>query len=570
MDAGDLSDATRIFKQAMETAKRDHDAEAEQGAKLGLAAVEMQNSYTIEHALGTLEDISAHPVSSEIEASAWMLRGHIYRQRRFQKKAIDAYQRSFAAAPKPSPLANAARRHLDTLGSAPDAEVLADVAAGNVHLLYPHRSVMVGSVDFGVATSEDASRVELFLDDARVAELTRRPFRAKVNLGGAPHVHTIRAVVWDAEERQVGSETVTLNDRAVSLGVNIVAPVDDRVASKTTVEVSPRVPEGKKLAGVDLYWNETKVATLTDAPFRYELTLPSKSASGFIRAVARDDSGGTAEDAKLINASGRSEEVGVEAVQVYAIVQEHGRNVDGLQSSDFLVKEDGRPVTAQVQSGSADPISIGLALDTSASMKISMMDVADYANEFVHGALGPADQTFVVAFDEQPRLLQPLTSDRDRVAASIDDVRASGGTAIWDAILYSLQQFRGVGGKRALVVFTDCFNNGGLATPAGVLQFAREVGVPLYIVHIFSSPGLSLDEPVLKKTAEATGGAFFRYARKADLPRIFAQIRDDTRGEYLLTYVSPADKSNRELRSISVEVPHRRVSVRATSAYYPR
>src|SRR4029077_15162569 len=132
----------------------------------------------------------------------------------------DAFQRAFNLAPKPSSLAEAARRHLDALGSEPLLEVQAGVAAGNVHILYPHRDVIVGSVSIGVATSEDAARVELFLDDARVAELTRRPFRAQGPLGPTPHVRVIRAVAWDAQEHQLGEEKITLNDRAVALGVH--------------------------------------------------------------------------------------------------------------------------------------------------------------------------------------------------------------------------------------------------------------------------------------------------------------------------------------------------------------
>jgi len=573
LDAGNVADATQIFRKASLMAKLENDQEAFQGAQLGAAAILLRSARDDKQlmvVMNVLEDVASHPVTTEMAASAWMLIGHVYRVEREKVKAVDAYQHAFATATKPSATADAARRLLDELGSEPESEVRADVAAGNVHLLYRHRGVMVGNVDFGLATSADTARVEVFLDDARVAELTRRPFRAKVALGGTPHVHTVRAVAWDAQERRLGEETVTLNDRAVALGVNIVAPRGDRVASRTTIEVSPRVPEGRRLAGVDLYWNETKLATLTEAPYRYDLTLPKLSAAGFIRAVAHDDSGATAEDAKLLNAAGGSEQVGVDAVQVYAIVQEQGRYLDGLISSDFLVKEDGRVVTAQVQSGSADPISIGLVLDTSGSMRVSMIDVIDYANEFVKGSLGAADQTFVVAFDEQPRLLQPLTSDRARVSSSIDDMRASGGTAIFDAILYSLQQFRGVPGKRALVVFTDCYNNAGSATPAGVLQYSREIGVPLYVVQLFTGGRLLSDQSTLRKVAEATGGAFFHFARKVDLPRIFAQIRDDTRGEYLLTYVSPGDQSSRELRKISVEVPGRKVTVRATSGYYPR
>src|SRR5216684_1926885 len=269
LDGGNVADAAQIFRKAESMAKLENDHEALQGAQLGTAAILLRSArYGKElfEAMNVLEDLAAHPVTPEIATSAWMLIGHVWRAEREGGKAIDAYQHAFAMATKPSSLADAARRFLDELGSEPESEVRADVAAGNVHLLYPHRGMMVGNVYFGMATSSDTARVEVFLDDARVAELTRRPFRAKVALGGTPHVHTVRAVAWDAQERQLGQETVTLNDRAVALGVNIVAPRGDRVASRTTVEVTPRVPEGRRLAGVDLYWNETKLATLTEAP----------------------------------------------------------------------------------------------------------------------------------------------------------------------------------------------------------------------------------------------------------------------------------------------------------------
>jgi len=575
LDAGASDTARNAYRQAYEAAKQNNDADMMQSAQLGIASLDVQYPATRQQAMGSLQKVADHPATNEIAAQVWLMLGNAYQNQRSMKQAVDAYQKSFAAAPKPSALAESSRRYLEALGSEPESELRADVGAGNVHILYPHREVMVDSVVFGIATSNDAARVDVFLDDARVAELTRRPFSTKVNLGPTPHVRTIRAVAFDAQERRLGEESITLNDRAVSLGINIVAPLGDSVASKTTVEMQPRVPQGIHLAGVDLYWNETKIATMTEAPFRHELILPSPSASGFIRAVVRADDGATAEDVKMINAGGSSEQVRVDAVRVYAIAQDRaGHYIDGLKAADFVVKEDGRPVTLHVQSASDDPVSIGLALDTSGSMRVAMTNVIDYANEFVLHSLGAADKTFVTAFDEQPRLVQPLTSNRKQLTEAIYDMQANGGTAIWDAILYSLQQFHDVPGKRALVVFTDCVNNAGTATAKADLQYAREVGVPVYVVQIFTGRHINLemtpDENSIKNLTESTGGAFFRFAGKKDLPRIFSQIRDDTRGQYLLTYVSPETKPNGELRRISVEVPGKPVIVRATSGYYPR
>ncbi|HXH91755.1 MAG TPA: VWA domain-containing protein, partial [Thermoanaerobaculia bacterium] len=569
LDAGAVTAAKDAFQLGYATAQKSNDIETMQRAQIGLAAIDLPS----QKAVRSLEEITEHPVTNEIAARAWMLLAHTYRQNRATKQAIDAYQKSFALAPKPSMLAEAARRHLETLGSEPVSETLAGVAAGNVHLLYPHKEMMVGSVTFGVATSADAARVDVYLDDARVAELTRQPFRTKVDLGMAPHVRVVRAVAFDAQERKLGEERVTLNDTAGALGISIVAPAGDTVQSRTAVEATARIPAGTTLDGVDLYWNETKIATLTAAPYRHELVLPSPSASGFIRVVAHASDGSTAEDVKMINAGGAAEQVRVDAVQVYAIVQDRsGHYVDGLKASDFVVKEDGRAVTPQLQSGSGDPISIGIALDTSASMQVVMNDVMDYANEFVVHSLGAADQTFVTAFDAEPHLVQPLTNNRKQLTNAIYDLHAAGGTAIWDAVLYSLQQFRGVGGKRALVVFTDGINNSGTASLRDDLKYAREVGVPVYFVQIYTGArglDMSFDETGIKNLTESTGGAYFRFAGKKDLPRLFSQIRDDTRGQYLLTYVSPSIAPRRNLRRINVEVPGKPVIVRATSGYYP-
>ena len=98
--------------------------------------------------------------------------------------------------------------------------------------------------------------------------------------------------------------------------------------------------------------------------------------------------------------------------------------------------------------------------------------------------------------------------------------------------------------------------------------------MPVYVVQIFTGIHrdlqMSFDENAIEHLTRATGGAFFRFTGKRDLPHLFSQILNDTRGQYLLTYVSPADKSNRDLRKISVEVPKRGLLVRATSGYYPK
>src|SRR5205823_2596369 len=104
-------------------------------------------------------------------------------------------------------------------------------------------------------------------------------------------------------------------------------------------------------------------------------------------------SGATAEDARLINASGAAEEVHVNAVELYAVTRQRG-----LTAADFIVKEDGQPVEVDLRGTPDDPITVGLLVDASSSMRSMMMDVLQDANEFITRALKPGDQVFVVAF----------------------------------------------------------------------------------------------------------------------------------------------------------------------------
>jgi VWFA-related protein len=572
------------YAEAEKLAREAHDDALAQAAKIGLATVaSLESNSTV--AIRLFREILARPARPVIGARAALLLGHELKMRGFRSEAIDAYQKSWQMAPKDSELANAARRFLEMMGSAPQSDVKAVVAAGDVRLLYPHRAVLAGDLEVSAAAPPAAARVDFFLDDARVAERTRQPFVATIGLGRVPRVHTIRAVAFDAHGTPLGEDAATINERATAFEVEIIAPRGSIVESKTVVEVKPHIPQGRRVETIDLYWNEKKLATLTAPPFRYTLTLPSPRAFGYIRAVARDATGATAEDAKLINSEGSAAEVRVDAVEIHAIVEERdGHNVEGLTAHDFEVKEDGVPVKVEVRNDANDPITVGMAVDVSGSMREAMSSVMDYATEFLNHSLSPGDQTFLVSFAESPELFQPLTSDFEHVSASILDMNAAGATALWDAVIFSLDQLRAVPGKRALLLFTDGVDNGSRSTAKAALEYAQEVGVPVYVVLLYTGPMPTFSvwngygsvtvrnrEEDIRALAEQTGGSLIRYPRQQDLPKLFQQVRDDTRGAYTLTFVSLSTKKRTEMRKLSVAVRGRRgVVVRAPSAYYPR
>jgi len=567
--SGELGPARVAYELAAGHAQKEHDALTEQRARLGSAGIDLTDPRKSLGAMRQVEAIANHPLSNDVGVTAWLLLGHEYKMKRRAHAAVDAYQNAWSLVEKPSPLADEVRHYLEMMGATPKSAAEAAAATGAVHLVFARQPVMVGKIDVTASAPPNTARVEFYLDGARVGEDASAPFEARIALGSAPRVHTIKAAAFDAKNLVLGEESATINEVVDALSVRVLAPAS--VESRATIVIEPRAPAGATIESVELYWRDRKLATLTAPPYRYELTLPSKRAAGYVRAVARDSSGATAEDLRMINAPA-AEEMSVNLVEVYAIVQERGgRNVEGLTARDFVVKEDGVPMEVELRGTPNDPIAVGFALDTSGSMRPLMVDVADYANEFVSGSLAAGDQAVVVAFAERPRVVQPLTADLKNVRASILDVEAGGGTSIWDSLIASLQQLRPVKGKRALLLFTDGADTTSSASADTALAVAREVGVPVYVFLMRSSGASPAANTLrLEKIANDTGGAMFKAPRKNDLPRLFAQIRDDTRGEYLLSYLSKSARPRTELRTISVSVPGRGVVVRAMSGYYPR
>jgi VWFA-related protein len=577
--AGVREKARTAFEFAEDISRREGDALLQQRAQLGLAALDVEDEQRFDAGMKRLSIIARNPLTPGIGANAWLLLGDSWSSHsRDPKRALEAYAEAYRLAPAGSRFSESARRSLDRMGAAPDQGKAAPAGGDPVHLIFGRREVMAGPLQVVATAPKNAARVDFLIDDARVTESDRPPFRATLQLGSTPRVHTLRAIAYDVRDRQLGEETVTINDRVERVAVQLVAPQADVIESQSVVEAVPRVPEGDVLEAVELFWNETKLATLHEPPFRTTLILPSRRASGYLRAVAVTHAGATAEDVKLINYPAASEVMRVDAVNVYAIVKDHsGHNVEGLRPEDFSVKDDGRPVEVSLRSAPGDPITVALALDTSGSMLAAMMNVADYARTFLRESLAPGDRTALITFDAEPHLVQPLTADLEHAGAEIFSARPHGATAVWDALAFSLQQLHGVDGKRALLVFTDGVDNGSRTTPAGVRELARETGVPVYIVLMFANArygdprpsALTNRERDYQQLARESGGAFFRMPKRADLPALFAQVRDDTRGEYLLSFVSKSVRPLGQTRTLDIEVPRRHVVIRAPSAYVP-
>jgi hypothetical protein len=135
-------------------------------------------------------------------------------------------------------------------------------------------------------------------------------------------------------------------------------------------------------------------------------------------------------------------------------------------------------------------------------------------------------------------------------------------------VTFALQQFRGVGGRRALVLLTDGHDGSNSQSTAACMRMAMETGVPIYIVVPYAYRGARTGNGLLGISA-ATGGLQFPAARPEEMPSIFRRIREEVMGQYLLSLTGAA--GNGEWRRLEVAVArHEAAKVRTIGGYYAR
>jgi Ca-activated chloride channel family protein len=421
---------------------------------------------------------------------------------------------------------------------------------------------VTGRTEFIVEADPGIARVEVSLDDVPVAQDEERPFRLKVDVGPLAVTRTLKAVGLNDSGDRIGEAFLTINDSVEAFRVSINAPAETFVSGDQEIQLEVQTPPMRTLERVELYWKETRIATLTAAPFRRKYAFPTEF--GYLRAVAVLDDGSTAEDARIFNAEGVGESVDVRAVALLATVtDDEGKRIEGLTEKDFEILDEGTPVSATVRHATDTPVTIGIAIDTSSSMRTWLFEALEIASGFVRSGEGTDDRMFVTAFDEGPRLVHEVTTDAGSLLQRILDLQANGGTSIFDGVVFALQQFQNVPGRKALLVISDGKEGMSTQTANGAIRTARAAAIPIFTL---GPPG-----PIgqtMRTLADATGGVAFG-PRKTDLPAIFARIRDDVRGQYLITFEPHGVKAG-TWRNLRVRARRADLKVRTVSGYYAR
>jgi Ca-activated chloride channel family protein len=450
------------------------------------------------------------------------------------------------------------------------AEANAAIANGEttLQIVPPHGELQAGMVRFDTMTTGDITQVTFALDGKPVLTKKKPPFSVELDLGSLPRPRTLTATAFDAAGAQLASDDMVINAAPNRFRVKLLDPrKGQHYESSLLARAEVAVPEGENVDHVDIFLNETLVATLYQPPFVQPVVLPKDKSIAYVRAQAFLTDGNSTEDLVFVNAPDNLEQVDISFVELYTSVYDRqGHPVSDLQEKDVSVSEDGvKQQIARFERVTDLPIHATVALDVSASMAPQLEQARDAALHFLQQTIRPKDRAAIVTFNDRPYLAVKFSKDMAQLAGGLAGLKAERGTSLYDTIVFCLYYFNGVKGQRAILLLSDGKDEGSRFTYDDALDYARRAGVTIYSIGL----GGDVDKKKLERLSEETGGRAFFVQNAGELTPIYAKIQDELRSKYLIAYQSTNTSGSDEFRTIELKTSKPGIEVKTMRGYYP-
>jgi Ca-activated chloride channel family protein len=262
---------------------------------------------------------------------------------------------------------------------------------------------------------------------------------------------------------------------------------------------------------------------------------------------------------------------------VFTVTDKKGRRITDLKQADFRVVDDNKP-PEQIRSFHAEtnlPLQVGLLIDASNSVRDRFKFEQESAIEFLNQTIHPQkDQAFVIGFDVTPEVTQDFTDNTEALAHGVHELRPGGGTALYDALYYAcrdklLKTSKGLTVRRAIILLTDGDDNQSHVTREEAIEMAQRAEAIVYTISTNVSGTKGPGDKVLERIADATGGRAFFPFQIREVADAFAQIQDELRSQYAVSY-KPADlKHDGRYRTIEIVANDRKnLRVRSRRGWY--
>ncbi len=263
-----------------------------------------------------------------------------------------------------------------------------------------------------------------------------------------------------------------------------------------------------------------------------------------------------------------------------SVLDGNGRVVQTLDRDVFHVYEDGVPQNIVSFRHEDLPVSLGILIDSSGSMYDKRAAVGKAALDLIRLS-NPKDEAFLVDFSFEAYIDQDFTSDIHKLEAGLSYVKASGGTAIYDAVVASADYLtrNAKQPKQVLLIVTDGDDNASTSSLEDAIKRVQELDGPtVYCIGLLFGPDEDKRESrharrVLQSLAEQTGGIAY-FPRKLDeVDQIAGEVAADIRQQYTISYQPTKPARLGGYRQVHVDAKSKnfsRLTVRTRSGYFPK
>jgi Ca-activated chloride channel homolog len=250
------------------------------------------------------------------------------------------------------------------------------------------------------------------------------------------------------------------------------------------------------------------------------------------------------------------------------------RYVSGLTREQFSVYDNGRPVPVEIFSSEDTPVTVGLVIDASSSMRRKLGDVIAAAMAFAQ-ASNPDDEVFALYFNDDVRDTVPdqrflLAGDLRGLSTALTSLVAEGRTSLYDALIEGLDRLAaGSRPRKILLLVSDGGDNASTASLDKVLARARASNAAIYTIGVYEELDLDKNPRVLKALANATGGERFLPPSAGPLLQACQHIAREIRSGYTIGYVPPdRDGAFHRIRVEVIGPNKRKLNARTRPGYF--
>ena len=188
-----------------------------------------------------------------------------------------------------------------------------------------------------------------------------------------------------------------------------------------------------------------------------------------------------------------------------------------------------------------EPVSLNMVIDTSGSMSSNMEVCKDIAIDFINNInFNMGDRVEVVKFNDEAKINNYFTSNKESLINSITDLSTDGGTALYDSLIMALNETNKEDGVKCIIAFTDGIDNRSQNTSEDVIELSKTLDIPIYIIGI----GSEIEKSKLEEISINTAGEYISISDVYQLKNVYTNILKKTREQYMVTYDIEEDNEN--------------------------